>query len=390
MLTGDRIIGKLRGAFTSLVILATFHGIFRSTVVIDATIFYQQTQSPNDSTKNALTFAEINNQNITELCVTSECIEKVAVSLSREWQSQTFDSWCNPNNNSGLVLIKVPKSASSTMAGMALRVGNRRNCPIRWQHNRLEEYVSSEKGFLEQGHFLVAPIRKVPERTLSSFYFHHVSFHQNPSRRGRPPLDKFVIDKLGQGPDNFVLNYTAPVAFNGSTVRSIVRSVEQVLLTYSFLVVVERMDDSLVVMAWLTGLDLNDLLTMSSKASGSYYHSGGRCIRIAKAIETTGTRSFLGSESWRRRHFGDYLLHAAAEASLDATISRMGRKLFDSQLEKLRRLHSRIDRKCSNETYFPCSINGTLQLDLSRRSCYRRDFGCGYRCIDRVTTSLLI
>ena len=47
--------------------------------------------------------------------------------------------------------------------------------------------------------------------------------------------------------------------------------VASVIKGYDFLMVVERLPESLVVMALLTGLNVTDLLTMSSKQAGMWY-----------------------------------------------------------------------------------------------------------------------
>jgi hypothetical protein len=98
------------------------------------------------------------------------------------------------------------------------------------------------------------------------------------------------------------------------------------------------------------------------------------------------------SDKWKRAHAGDALLHATAVHSLDRTIQALGVEQVQQGLEDLKRWQHRVEQACNsnangsnnNETQYPCSATGMPQLELAAASCYMRDFGCGYPCIDRI------
>jgi hypothetical protein len=325
------------------------------------------------------------------------CLGRLASKISRVWTKHSWEAWCaaqpppqQQDNKEqeqpvqGLVLIKVPKSASSTMAGVVLRIQHRHNCTVHWKHQLAREKAwSSDNDSLR-----VAPIRNPTSRALSSVFFHHVSFH------GRhQPSDSFVIQHLNETAHNFILDYLTnnqPISSDHSSATlQLVESVRQVVNFYHFLFVVDRLDESLVVWSLLTGLPWTDLITMSSKRSGSWYLSGPRCVALARPVVSNGIQAFLTSREWKRNHAGDRLLYSVTSHSLDRTIDDLGRDLFTQELLRFQQLRREMEEACHNETYFPCTSNGIPQLEHSRKNCYERDFGCGYPCMDRFVQNNL-
>jgi len=359
----------------------------------------------------------------------------------------------------GLLLAKVPKSASSTVAGVALRIWRNRNCtrPLQWRHGRAYDLRYAEQRD-PVASFLLAPIRLPHSRALSSVFFHSVSFHRKQSAQ-KAVSDQFVLDKLRRDiPSNFITDYATLLGPDDDEDgdprgegtnddkaaasdrnddrrqrgrRAIERHVESILEGYDFLIVVERLDESLAVLSHLTKLPLEDFVTLSSKQSGQWYLTGNtpqsrRCISLAKPVLTRAVRDYFTSDddatdagadesggdastpssSWLDRQYGDYLLWAAANKSLDLTIQSIGPDVVQSNVDRLRRMHDTIQRECpvvsdsvapaspnvfdyEHQVLLPCSTDGKPQFEISRPNCYERDFGCGYPCVDRVFADLV-
>jgi hypothetical protein len=91
---------------------------------------------------------EINRDDVTnEVCLSSHCIEKVAHMLARAFKKPSWGKWCvtSPprglmeSDFYGLLMVKVPKAASSTVAAVTLRIQNQtryrthKTCRIRVQ-----------------------------------------------------------------------------------------------------------------------------------------------------------------------------------------------------------------------------------------------------------------
>lgn len=327
-------------------------------------------------------------------CISESCVQNKARTLARVWERHPLPNWCggpaapppaaaaSPDTNStnGLVLIKVPKSASSTIAGVVLRIAELHNCPVRWQHAQATEVVSLPHN--RSNTFWIAPVRHPYPRALSSVYYHAVSLQAGRGGRGQP-ADAHVVRQLERIPANYISEYTR-VSVQQTSAAQIVK---EILDHYHFLLVVEEMEASLVVWAWLSDLTLEDMVTMSSKTAGSWYATGrGRCVSLIKPVITPAVSSYW-QEHGTSRHLTDRLLHATAVHSLHQTIQRgMGQTLFAQRLAEFRALQAYVQNVCAmtfNESA-PCSPSGVYQPKVATRACYLRDFGCGHECVDEA------
>ena len=155
--------------------------------------------------------------------------------------------------------------------------------------------------------------------------------------------------------------------------------VQNILQGYDFMVVVERMDESLVMLQLLLGAEPGDMLSVDSKVPGDYHYFPKKetCVQIAKSHVSPIVKQYLNSEPWYTQNYGDYLLLAAANRSLDLTIDAWGRPQFETALTEYRRLKKRASETCSNITVFECSSDGVVQFEMAKDNCYKKDQGCG-------------
>ena len=154
---------------------------------------------------------------------------------------------------------------------------------------------------------------------------------------------------------------------------------------YDFVMVVERMDESLVVLSLLLGLPVGDVLVSNSKVAGGYLQSRfgkklGQCKLQVKGNRSLGIEAYIGSPEWKAMQYADEILYRAANASLDRTIEQIGRIRFEAALEEYRQLQQRAREVCGPTWGTGCTVDGQQFLE----PCYERDFGCGYQCIDRL------
>lgn len=173
---------------------------------------------------------------------------------------------------------------------------------------------------------------------------------------------------------------------NPSKIR---QHVAQVVHGYDFLAVVERLDESLVALQLLLGLEAYDILHFATKVHDSYERKAIKykkktfqCVKLQQLNATREVGNFLESTEWFARNYGDYLLYTAANQSLDKTILDLGRSKFDAALAHYRSLQKEAHTVCSHQVFFPCSPNGTDQFQLSKPNCYVPEQGCGYPCFD--------
>lgn len=320
----------------------------------------------------------------------------------------------------GLYYNKVPKTASSTLAGINQRIA------VHWGHrlyapaNRTRIYpqrnttcshkqahiIGAGKYYgsrVNERSFLWGSIRDPASRALSRVFFFHVSQdgfsdddetvlkflredynHQTGTiskGRGGFQLQYLSLDHLDEW---YAWNQSSPtVVQNHANVEDAVRNVIQ---KYDFISITERMEESLVAMQLLLGLRVGDILSTSAKIGGGYFYDRNKdvCIPIQRTKQSPAVKDYFNCDEWQAVNYGDYLLYAAANQSLDLTIERLGRDRFTDALQVYREAQRIVNQECSADAHFPCSADGKVQLKLSQSSCYTDDEGCGYACIDHL------
>ena len=365
------------------------------------------------------------NSETSVVCLSPECIENVAYTVAPVYQFKAdVTSWCLKNLTDsfdrGLLLVKNPKSASSTSAGAILRIAHRNNCSaVQYEHRLANEAYTDRYRPLS---YLFTTVREPADRAVSRIFFQY-SRAKNPA----PLDDATIIHKLktfndkyqgaisaGQG--GFQLQYLSPTEITPwsfwprpennkddrhgnpvddhvTNVFELVQQVRRTMEFYDFILVQERMDESLVAMSILMGIDIGDVvLTGSSKVAGSsYIYKSQRktCKRLVKSYRSPAVRSYLNSSTFIGQNYGDYILHRAAQYSLDRTITEtIGRERFDAALARYRKLQTLGTEICAPHAHFPCSGEGIKQLELAKESCYAEDLGCGYKCIDEFLQNI--
>jgi hypothetical protein len=170
--------------------------------------------------------------------------------------------------------------------------------------------------------------------------------------------------------------------------RLVHEKVQALLHGYDFIMVVERMDESLTALALLTGLRLGDVLTPSSaKVAGDYRlqrigRKKGQCHYQRKGTMSDGVRRYFNSHEWLAMNYADEILYRAANASLDMTIDQtLGRDRFDVALVEYRRLQKKVTEHCGQRLGSGCTADGQV-IETQQEECYDRDFGCGFLCVD--------
>jgi hypothetical protein len=302
-------------------------------------------------------------------------------------------------------MVKVPKAASSTAAGVTLRIQqemmNRteRHCHVEYDHRLASSYAKVNT----RESFLWTSIRDPTQRALSRVFFTQVSFKgQEPTNELilqalQNPHEKFGSVSLGQG--GFQLRYTTlqPILANSAwrpenetlvlKPQRVVLSVKRIVESYGFVALVERMDESLVALSMLLRIPLTDVLISSSAkvAGSSYFMRYGKCVKLVKAFTSPEVKTYLESKAWLAQNYGDILLHKVINKSLEKTIDQVfSRSAFEEKLKEYKRLKALDMQLCLPTTILPCSKDGINQVGPSRQNCYKEDYGCGYPCINAM------
>mmetsp|Transcript_4435 Transcript_4435/g.9210 ORF Transcript_4435/g.9210 Transcript_4435/m.9210 type:complete len:449 (-) Transcript_4435:315-1661(-) len=317
-----------------------------------------------------------------------------------------------PLAGQGLLYLKLTKSASTTASGVHLRVAQklaqRRQhstqqqqqqqqssrtagttnitttpwpvCRVRFLHGwagpRMFRYQQRDRTTTGGGSFLWTTVRQPTARYVSEFFHFHVGRAHRPAtgrsfqhfcRRG-PHADHHSLSWLS------VRGYRYGKSDPWQTARDIVQD-------YDFIGVVERLDESLVVLSMLLHIPLRDVLYVSSKVSGTY---DDLCIKIPPTKLTVPMKEYIASEEWQAYIAPEVALWKAANASLDLTVTRLGRARVATALQQFQSVMAVVHTKCS-DVRFPCSANGTRN---DESDCFVKDMGCGWGCIDRIADEM--
>ena len=380
------------------------------------------------------------NANQTLCFMDQECVQNQAKHYVRVWPYRFDRNWIiepdthptevygqdNANNYTvaGILYVKNFKAASTTTAGAAFRMAYHVPSSASSTKSTTLSQPRSKPAWIKAHHtrgnhyrdrhptksFLFTSIREPASRAMSRIFYTSITEKQE------KPTDTNVLSKLkwnqiqygavshnGGGYQVRYLskNKTLATSWNMDEpnkiqdVDKIHAAIQEILQFYDFILVAERLDESIVVMSLLLNIELQDVLVQSAKvgsaASYLYFTTHNKkkgfreyCRPYVKTFAPPLVKQHLQSQEWYAKNYGDYLLHAVANLSLDATIATLGRTEVELALQEYHRLKSKAEMLCSNTTIYHCSSNGTIQTHLSALNCYEDDSGCGYPCIDKM------
>lgn len=324
--------------------------------------------------------------------------DDVVVKAHVYWAPSNISSLCIPQkelmgrdknspSSDGLLLVRIPKTGSSTMGGVAARMAHamtkkytsRNNdttanttvCKSRLTHSWSVMHLRRMRTFSNRNYqksFLWTMLRDPAQRAISGFYFFDVS------KNGVNPND--AIQTLQKKPPNHLLKW---VGAKNDTPAGI----QQVLHDFNFIGLLERLDESLVVLQLLLELQPQDILYLNAKRSGEYDISN-QCRRTPQSVVTPELAHYLSSDEWFHHNRGDYLLYHAVNKSIDFTIeSVIGRDVFEQALQTFLQIKAHADKHCQYKS--PCIGEEKYRpRDEERSKCYVEDWGCGYECLDSL------
>ena len=299
-------------------------------------------------------------------------------------------------DTNGILLAKTFKTASTTAAAVSIHLAERvarrrglksRRCKHQVHHKFSRRNLPKTR---QSPSVLWTSVREPGSRALSAYYFYRVG------RKEVEPTDEKTIKFLNSVKNHqFVqLRTQRGYASDGGYATDhqihedsdqlyarILR--EEIIPLYDFVAVTERMDESLVVLKMLWGLDTGDIIVSAAKAGEWSYNWNpkGTCFKIARTHQTDGVLDYIKTDF--RSANGDFLLHAVANRSLDMTIDALGRDDFDREFAQYKALKTATTSICQSNATFPCSKTGQWQPQF-KEDCYEYDVGCGYRCIDNL------
>jgi len=298
-------------------------------------------------------------------------------------------------NKSNIIYIKVPKTGSSTASGIVRNIAAHHNLTGAfiyrgWPSEQGEPGIWADHGALDAADygpdyvqtrgpgifyadnypdwnavqalksptFMWTMIRDPVERARSLIYWGEVHFMY------LTPMTKYLQLFSMAGDEQFrYIRHSAEA------------TVHEVVNTYGLIGVLERYDDSLVVLAATLKVPLSELLYLRAKdTSTGYKDENGRNQHKKPPFseEPKAVQHYLNTD-FREKQKHDYELYDLVNKTLDAKIAEM-------KLEPAIRAFKSLLANAQKECYVPGTDKKIIEDTVK---CYVRDFGCNYECFNK-------
>lgn len=287
----------------------------------------------------------------------------------------------------GILFQRPEKTGSTTIAGMVMRLAHNRaatkpfeKCKHRSNHGKASAYHYANRD--KSKSFLFSIIRDPTARAISRFFHFEVTVFQH-----EPTDAKFRQVMMRRDYYNALLQdlstSNVSLAFPGK--MNYDKAVRNILQEYNLVMIMERLDESLVVLQMLLHLDVNDILYIRARSSGSFSNGfpDRPCIYIIPSFITPGMAKFFESPQWKARIDGDELLYKAAYQSLDRTIDSLGRPEFETKLAAFRQERQRAEQLCQGKVRSMCDAGGAV-IKPKNTTCYIWGEGCDNECLNSM------
>lgn len=183
--------------------------------------------------------------------------------------------------------------------------------------------------------------------------------------------------------------HAAANSYGNTSVDTII---DDILSDYNFVGILERIDESLVVLQMLLNLTTKEILYTRTRTSGAFSNgwTGRPCLWVIQSFLTPGMEDFFNSPIWGRHIVKDDLrLYSAINASLDRTIEKLGKENVAKNLYRLKRGLQIAQNNCHGRVIQMCDEAGRYHFD-NETTCYIWSEGCDHECINELNDTDLI
>lgn len=311
----------------------------------------------------------------------------------------------------GLLYVKELEAStvemSSIMARLARKMGQRQkqtNLDVDDQKNTtanvcttrmLSQRAMRYRERIPEKSFLWSVVREPVSRLVAKYYH----FGLADKRRGSSlttttaKFKSFLINNLGQDYGYYFksLNINRRMDPGDKKHQADTR---ELLESYDFLGVSERMEETLAVLKIILNLEIQDVLylpipkaTATTSENADYYDIWGKagCRVVLKPEIPLELKEWFHSEDFEALVEADVMFYKAVNASLDKTIAELGRDLVDKTVKQIQQAQKLAEKECQH-VRFPCAPNGEVQNETD---CLFGNIGCGYKCLDELDDKLL-
>jgi len=344
---GNMIIGRYKGLFAALMLVAT------------ATILFNVFE-PFEAAKFII------NKDYTTTTALALGNEKLPGNAFEPWNRSKHAFPCVPEDSPetmGIFYIKIPKTSSWSLGQITNRIAARealrqgfdkgKYCKT---HDSLVEHPAIHMNCGARDvtkSFLWTVIRHPNERAISH-YGMHVGFG-NWTTSEEEFIDKLQTNIFFRPHTQLWWMATTNIEAPSNIGKDISGFVNDTLEQYNFIGIFERLHESIVVLSMLIGVNIHDLL-LKFRPSSVVSRCTDSISWKQKSWLTPNMTLFMKTPQWRKKQQGDFLLYTMASQKLDRTIELLGTERVQKNLEIYNRLVN-IGSDLSSKAYKPgCGI----------------------------------
>ena len=305
-------------------------------------------------------------------------------------------------SKAGILFVKIDKAGSSTMVEVALRIAHalgrrrakerglgipekRQICRGRVSHAWSKHFSFGSRNRYKS--FLFTMLRDPKSRAVSEYNYQVGMSGIEPTEENFLYHLKSIRNfQLGLMVDPSEKDQVKEVSKTDRIFELVSRAAEE----FDFIALLERLDESLVAMQFILGLETRYILYTTTKQSGGHVfvksranNFKGECRRIPMSPRSQRIEYYFAGNEWKQNNMGDKLLYEAASRDLDRIIAAIGREKFGEALVQYRRSQAIADAKC--KPTWPCTKDGRIRSSKEQVSeCYLWGLECNYKCFDEL------
>jgi len=289
---------------------------------------------------------------VTTITSTKEATIAINIAAFETWDREKLPFPCvsaTAPSTEGIFYIKIPKTASSTLAGITQRL-SMREASRRRRRQDIEEnvtYCKTYEPFIHASAMDYQILKRDKSKSFVWTVIRHpanraVSHYGMSMKLGElENNDETFILKMkfsSNYGDDFQLHYLILERLQKGTKNEAYYNqvIQNILDEYNFIGIYERLDESLVVLSMIMGMGISDVLQEYRSIKNTRCDS----LQTDPSWLSSGMREYLDTDEFHKKNEGDLILYDAVNKTLDATIDKLGRQKVNENLLKYKRLLS--------------------------------------------------
>ena len=277
--------------------------------------------------------------------------------------------------------MKIPKTDTyywSSIAYRSLQKG--RECFVSAEHDDAYSLGLRDRNDLKS--FVFTFVRNPKDYILKSYFYFKVT-----KNRERPTAEGIAeySEDFGNKQSSMMMSLASENAYRRKGLKRPSSISKAIVAEYDFIGLVDKPDESLVLMQLLLGLETEDILYNPSPHAGTislWKDNKNICEEVKKEYLPSGSKEFFDSEDFYNQNDVDIEIYKEVQKVHEATIDMViGRDKFDEALRKYKAEMKVVEDQCLPTVQYKCNEAGKRWKDLN--SCDKN--GCDAKCLSSLT-----